>query len=431
MQTYTCNEKSLPNEQIPSSRSVGPVLPGSPIQRRSGHSGTIAAFGAVFVLAVLVTTLAPLPATFGSTGASGTLSPITSSSFGNCNKVGTLTPSALLQGIMVPGRNVTPGGNLSAVFEVMTLNWTSADSNISVHFPSVFFNFPRASGGNQQLFLSNRSILMNFSGWSNPSFGATKNYTFPAGLAFLPHSQAKIDSEKVAVTATADYGQITIEVRWQWIFSPVLGKSVHGPWTIPTNLSNWPKTVPSIFYPAPYATFLNSSGLNAVIGTNWTATLGGDVGGRTFFLEMEYPSGGVVQDLQQIAPANATTFGVRIPMLNYNSYLAPGPFLIHIHDGCGALLFNKTVHAVFAANAHVQFFLTPSACASKSITFNGTKFTNGTFGNFAPSTSNYTFSIPFCPTHHFAGWATTGALHISSGSTMLVSYNGTFTVMYT
>jgi hypothetical protein len=205
---------------------------------------------------------------------------------------------------------------------------------------------------------------------------------------------------------------------------------VHGPWSVPTNQSNWPRSVPSIFYPAPYTTFLASSGATAVIGTNYTATLGGDVAGRTFFLEMEYPSGGVVQDFPQTAPANATTFLVRIPMLNYNGYLAPGAFLIHIHDGCGAMLYNKTIHAVFASSARVQFLLSP-VCASKSITFNGTKFTNGTYGSFAPSTSNYTFAIPFCLGHHFNGWLTTGALHIASSTTMLVSYNGAFTVFYT
>jgi hypothetical protein len=402
----------------------------SPVRARS-RTRALAALGAIFAFAILATTAAPLPMAPSATGSGGSAVSITSSAFGNCNKVGSLTPSALLQGIMVPGRNVTSGGNLSAVMEVMAQNWTPSMSNISVHFPSIFFNFPRASGGNQQLFLSNRSILMNFSGWSNASLAATRNYTFPSGLAFLYHGVAKIDSMKLAVTATADYGQITIEVRWQWIFTPILGRSVHGPWSVPTNTSNWPKSVPSIFYPAPYTTFLASSGATAVIGTNYTATLGGDVAGRTFFLEMEYPSGSVVQAFLQTAPANATTFLVRIPIINYNSYLAPGAFLIHIHDACGAMLYNKTIHAVFAPSARIQFLLSPTACASKSITFNGSKFTNGTYGNFAPSTTNYTFAIPYCAGHHFNGWLTTGALHIASSTTMLVSYNGTFTVFYT
>jgi hypothetical protein len=428
MQTDTCNEILRSTERTDRPNSIPAPSNGRTRKSPRTRSRALVTLGAFFALAILATTAAPIPVT---PSHGGSAAPITSSAFGNCNKVGTLTPSALLQGVMVPGRNVTPGGNLSAVMEVMAQNWTPSMSNISVHFPSIFFNFPRASGGNQQLFLSNRSILMNFSGWSNASLASTRNYTFPSGLAFLYHGVAKIDSMKLAVTATADYGQITIEVRWQWIFTPILGRSVHGPWSVPVNTSNWPRSVPSIFYPAPYTTFLASSGLTAVIGTNYTATLGGDVAGRTFFLEMEYPSGSVVQAFLQTAPANATTFLVRIPMLNYNSYLAPGAFLIHIHDACGAMLYNKTIHAVFASTARVQFFLTPTACASKSITFNGTKFTNGSVGMFPPSTSNYTFSLPYCAGHHFNGWLTTGALHISSGSTMLVSYNGTFSVYYT
>jgi hypothetical protein len=388
--------------------------------------------GILGVVALLALTLGPMPISAGSASgaAPGTVVPVTTSAFGTCNPVTTQTPSALLQGIAVPTKNVTAGGNLSAVMEVQALNWTANDSNITVYFPSVFYDFPMASGGNAQIFLSNRSIAMNFAGWSKPSFATTKNFTYPTGLDFKPHSLAKIDSMKLAVTANADYGQITIEVRWQWVYSPSLGKAIHGPWSIPTSKANWPQSVPSIFWPAPYATYLASSGKTAVIGGNFTATLGGDVAGRTFFLEMEYPAGGVVQDFLQTAPANATTFTVSIPMMNYDHYLSPGPFLVHIHDACGAMMFNKTVDAVYPPSASIRFFITPAACATKSITFNGTKFTNGTGGTFAPSPIAYRFSIPGCPGNHFQSWSTTGALHIANGTSMIVSNNGTFTVNY-
>jgi hypothetical protein len=429
MQTYTCNESSDPITASDPSRKGAPARASTLLQRPG--RGTILALGVVFVLAVLALAATPMPSVASASGGSyGPTSPITNSAFGNCNAVGSQTPSAVLQGIPVPATNVTPGGNLSAVMQVEAENWTPADSNISVHFPSMFFDFPKASGGNEQLFFTNRSILMNFSGWSNPSFGATKNYTFPTGLQFKAGAKARIDSMKIAITATADYGQITIEIRWHWTYTSAPNTSVTSAWSVPTTKSNWPKSVPSIFWPSPYTTFLNSSGAKAVIGDNWTASLGGDVAGRTFFLEMEYPNGSVVQDFQQTAPANATTYLVQIPMMNYDHWLAPGAFLVHIHDACGALLWSKTVDAIFTTSATVQFFLTPAACATHFITFNGTKQANGSSAVFVPSTVPYSMSIPACTGHPFSGWSTTGALHIATGHSMLVDNSGTFTVKY-
>jgi hypothetical protein len=429
MQDSTCHENgTAPNlrsrlelpRRGPSSSPAGIARP---------YRAPLLALGAIAVFAILLGTMAPTP--FAGAAQPASSSAIASSAFGTCNPVTTKTPSALLQGLAVPAKNVTANGTLSADMEVMAENWTTADSNITVIFPSVFFDFPRASGGNEQLFLSNRSILMDFSGWSNASFGATRNYSFPTGLQFKANAKATIDSMKLAVQATADYGQITIEVRWQWTYTPTTpGKLVHGPWSVPTNQSNWPSSVPSIFWPAPYTTFLASSGTRAVIGTNYTATLGGDVAGRTFFLEMETPGGSVVQDFSQTAPANATTFLVRIPMISYNGNLSAGAYLVHIHDACGAMMYNKTIDAYYAPSASIRFLLTPSACATKTITFNGTAFHNNTVGTFVPGPTPYSFSIPVCSGHSFHNWVTTGALHIESGSQMVVSYNGTFTVEY-
>jgi hypothetical protein len=413
MQTYACRLPAL----FLASR-------GGPGRHRMG---SLLALGALFLAVLFLLSAVPFAAPVA---AAVPASGVTTSAFGNCNVVGTKTPSALLQGIAVPSKNLTAGGNLSADMEVAAVNWTPAVSNITIHFPSVFFNFPLASGGKAQLFLSNRSFTMNFTGWSAPSLGQTKNYNYPAGLAFKAHAKAVIDSMKLAVVANADYGQITIEVRWQWIYQPHTGVTVHGPWSVPTTAANWPSSVPSIFYPAPYTTLLGTSGINGTIGTNWTATLGGDVAARGFFLEMEDVSGTVVQDLLQSAPPNVTTYSVHIPLLNYNNQLPPAPYLVHIHDACGAMLYSKTVHAVFASSASIRFFLTPSACAGRSIVFGGSSFANGSIGTFAPSSAAYTFSIPYCAGYHFHGWSTTGALHIATGHTMDVSYNGTFTVNY-
>jgi hypothetical protein len=423
MQTYPCSETPTADRSVPAPARPARVW-------FSRHRGPLLGLGAIAVVLVLALAALPAPAIAGSS-ATGRLTPISPAAFGTCNPVGTKTPSALLQGLPVPTKNLSAGGTLAAVMEVATVNWTPADDNITVFFPSVFFDFPRATGGNAQLFFSNRSLSMNFSGWSSPSFATTKNFAFPSGLDFAKKGTATIDSMKLAVTTNVDYGTITIEVRWQWISTATPGATpVHGPWSVPTNQANWPKSVPSIFWPAPYAPFEGGFASNATIGQNWTGTLGGDVAGRTFFLEMEDPAGTVQDSQLQTAPANATNYTAYIMMLNYDNYLTPGVYLVHVHDACGAMLWNKLVHASLGPTAQIHFSITPSACATKSITFDGQKFTNGTVGTFAPSTTAYNFSIPNCPGNSFHNWVTTGALHIETGKTMLVSNNGTFTVEY-
>ncbi|MFI5414113.1 MAG: hypothetical protein ACHQ16_00345 [Candidatus Lutacidiplasmatales archaeon] len=430
MQTYPCNEIALADPSIAASLStVSTRL--EPLGRSYRTRATIIALGAILVIFLLAITAVPLPAAGAASGLNGHSATLSTSAFGGCNAVYTPTPSALLQGIAAPAKNETPGGNITATMEFAVVNWTSADSNITVLFPSIFFNFPRASGGNQQLMLSNRSAKLNFSGWSTPSFGQTKPYVFPAGLQFKNNSKAKIDSMKLAVQATADYGQVTLEVRWQWAYQPHPNVTARSPWSTPTTAAHWPTSVPSIFYPAPYTTLLHPNALNGTIGTNWTANLGGDVAGRTFFLEMEDPSGTVRQDLLQTAPANATNYTVHLILLNYNNFLPTGPYLVHIHDACGAMLWSRTVHAVLAPTASLRFvFNWPSACSGKTVTFNGTAYGNNSVGAITPSNTAYNFTLPFCTGHKFSTWQTTGAIHISGGRSMIVNYNGTWTIWY-
>ncbi len=142
---------------------------------------------------------------------------------------------------------------------------------------------------------------------------------------------------------------------------------------------------------------------------------------------MENGAGSVVQAQGTTVATNAVTANVSIPVLNYDSYLPPGSYLVHIHDVCGAILYNKLIKAVFAPSALVTFYIQPSFCGP--LTFNGTKFGNDTSAKFVPSTVPYAFTVGKCSGHTFKTWVTTGALHIASGQ-LMISYNGTFTIEY-
>jgi hypothetical protein len=345
-----------------------------------------------------------------------------------CNPVATRTPSSLLDRLPAPNGTLPAGGHLLSTFEFAVVNYTSVDRGVVVYFPSTTTTLPLAGGHSVAVFLTPRHSTVTRAGWSSAGFGtARRNVSSP--LTFATNGTAVLTNQKLSVMATAPYGALTIEVRWRWSLEVPNGTAVNGTWSVPTRAQDWPVYTPSIFYPAPYASRLAPPPRSAAIGTSFSVSLGGLVGNRTFFLEMEYPNNGtVVQSASSTAPANATNWTVGIPVVSYIGSLAPGPFLVHIHDLCGAMLYSLSVRAFFADPATVSLSLTPASCGG--ITLNGTTYANGSAASFAPSTAAYPFSLPYCPGHAFASWRTLGALHIASARTLLVSGNGSFAVTY-
>jgi hypothetical protein len=345
-----------------------------------------------------------------------------------CNSVSTPTPSALLIPLAGPTVAVQSGGNLSATFELAVVNHTSGNSTWKIYLPSVFVSFPLVSGAKSTIYFSPRTIQTNASGWSNPSLG-TRTIQPPGGLALRPGATATLSTQKIAVMASADYGNFTIELRWRWVVTQPNGSVTRANWSVPTYAAHWPTSIPSIFEPAPYVPLLSTTGASATIGLNYVAKLGGFVAARQFLLELEYPGNGtVVQSNYQTSPSQVSSFSVSIVLLNYVSVLAAGTYLVHIHDQCGALVYSLSVRAYYAAVASVAIFVSPSSCGS--ISLNGSSYPSGSTPSIQPRWAAYAFSIPSCSGHSFQSWQTTGAVHIVSSSLMQISYNGTFSVKY-
>ncbi len=348
----------------------------------------------------------------------------------DCNKVGNPAPSALYIPTSEPTVNLSSGGQITGIMEFAVVNYTSSDVGISVYFPTVYFTFPLSPTGNFSMTISPQSFNITGSGWTN---GAHTNHTetVAAGLNFIPKGKDRLSTQKVAIQADVPYGTVTIEFRWMWKLTQPNGTVASSSWTIPkSTYSSGSSTLPSMFFPAQYVEFISGpgNGQKVTIGTNYTAVLGGAVAGKYFFLEMEDGAGKVVQAHAQTIAANATTATVTITVLNYDHYLAPGLELIHIHDVCGAILYNKLIDAVFAPKVTITFYLEPGFCGP--MTFNGTKFANNTSGTFVPSTTPYSFSVPKCSGYTFKNWTDTGGLHISANDELMVSYAGTFTIEF-
>jgi hypothetical protein len=342
-----------------------------------------------------------------------------------CNSPSYTSASSLLITLPNPVGTLASGGTLSVIYE-FSVNASKVNATgMNVTLPSVFATFPLTSGS-KQLDLSATVVKVPTSGWAT-ALSMDKTVTVTSATAFKAGASATLSTQKLAVMVPTNYTKLTLQFRWSWSFTQPNGTMGQSAWSVPTPTDHLPAQLRSIFYPAPYVSFLNSSGPTATIGLNYTATIGGAVAGKYFLLEMEFPgTGKVVQAQGQTAGATATTFTVFIPMLSYTDSLSPGAYLVHIHDACGALLYNKTVQAVFAPNAAVHIDVTPLGCDAK---FDGSSWGNGSIANVVPSIVAYSISVG-CSGHSFKSWSGTGGVHINNGTSLLVSASGTFSVVY-
>ncbi|MCI4330369.1 MAG: hypothetical protein L3K19_00780 [Thermoplasmata archaeon] len=345
-----------------------------------------------------------------------------------CYPYGSPTPSAVLVPIAPPTQPLAAGGALSVQFEIGAMSYPAAARGVVIDVPSAFANFPQAAGGTAQVYFSPSNFSVTGAGWTN-AYVSNRSVVESSGVRFATNRSAVLSTEKIAVEGNAPYGAVTLAVRWHWALNQPNGSTVTGPWSVPTNTSQWPSSIPSEFYPAPSVTVLSSSGPSQWIGANYSARLGGIVSARYFFLELESPATGkVVQDHGQTAPNGASNVTVSVPLLNYNRYLYPGTYLVHIHDVCGALLASVAVNASYTPWATVQVHLQPSSCGK--VTFNGTGYGNGSTITTRPSSTPYSFTLPGCPGHAFTGWQFSGGLFPTSSHRLLVSSNGSFVISY-
>ncbi len=435
---------SVPLPATPGPRAVPEISPSSAADASARPSSAVAAAGrrrvkrigrqGIALLVAVVVAAAFLTYTYGSvlpTAASSATAgenEFTSLSNSVCNAHKSLAPSSLYVSQPEPTQNLSAGGTITGHLAFRVLNYVPSDNAIQLYFPSTFFTFPMVTGGNFSYSVGLQWVPITGPGWLTPA-ALTKSEVAPNGINFVPNGYSRLSTQKLSIMANATYGTIEVEFKWHWsIEQPNSSKIDSHIWSVPSNFTGTHGTLPSVFFPAPYVSYLGGTGATAYAGQTFTAELGANVAGRYFFLEMEYGGGHVVQDQGFSAPAGATTFNVSIPFLNYDHYLVPGLLLIHIHDSCGALLYNKVVKVTFPPYANITFYTVPATCGT--ITFNGTAYTNGENGTYTPSLTPYTLTHQACAGYKFSGWHTTGGISIQGSHSILVTSNGTFTVDY-
>lgn len=342
-----------------------------------------------------------------------------------CNPA-TKTPSSLLVPLAGPSASVPSGGSLRVVLEAEVVNYTSTDTGVTVYVPSVDATFPLSPSGTLAVYAPPRTWTVTGAGWTvvdNTSKSAT------ASVTFAPNATALLSSQKLAVMATRSYGGLTLAFRWQWATNAPGGSAVYGAWSTPTRNAAYPTSLATIFYPAPYVQLVRSPASAEFIGTTLRTEIGGSVAGRYFFQELENASTGkVFQSVGETVPTTSGSYNLSIPLINYDNYLMPGKDLLHLHDGCGAMLYSLTIAAAYAPGANVTVEITPSSCGT--VTLNGSAYGNGVVAHLRPSATTYPFSVSGCSGHTFQSWNGTGGIHVASAGALLVSATGTFAVVY-
>ncbi len=301
------------------------------LPRHHGRPAARVALLSALVL-VLVLLLPIVPATRGPGGAPGPSSApraILPANGGHCAK-----PASVIIPSVAPTGSVAVGDTLSVSYEIEITRGTAP---LTIYFPRIYANFPMAGGGTTVASVAPNTLTGVTTSWTNGS-AESATHTFTASGSFASGATAELTSELLAVMANETrYEGWNVSVRWSWTLVTGSG-TVVSPWTGGTDLDS----CPSNFWPAPRVTLLQDGNTSGPPGTIFTAELGGYVAKQYFFLEIETPSGHAVYSQGTTAGATNTT-NVTIPFDCWCGQLTPGPYLTHLHNLMGSLLYSISV----------------------------------------------------------------------------------------
>jgi hypothetical protein len=251
-------------------------------------------------------------------------------------------PSSLLMPLANPIGTLTVGDWVSVTYAFQIVPYHSGTGSIAVHLPRIFAFFPELGGGSLVLSVAPQVITDAGGLWVSPP-SSTVTKAISGNLTFATGANATLTSELLAVMVnTTQYEGLNLSFRWQSVVTTPLG-STTSPWSVGTNMNH----CPSNFWPAPYVNLAQQWNTTAPVGAHYKGELIGFTSKQYFFLELENPMGHVVWAHGQTAPqGNYTTpFNVSIKYACWCGTLTPGPYLVHIHNLMGSLLYSISIKA--------------------------------------------------------------------------------------
>jgi len=262
------------------------------------------------------------------------------------------SPAAVAIPLPNPHRGLAAGGSIVTSYEITVENYTAALNGTVVTVPTMEGVFPLAAGGSTLAVTPPTTVRITGSGWSTP-VNHTKVVT--SNLTFASGAKAFLTSQKIALMAPIAYGGISLGVRWQWTMVPPSGPVRASGWSVPATTATSPY-LPSIFYPAPWVGLVLPGGGSAAAGTNVTLALNGSVTNTTFRVVVEYPNNGTEISSVWEPSGAAPTFNATASLRYGNGTpLAPGSYLLHVHDHCQAIVHSVSLKVTSSPIGGVPF----------------------------------------------------------------------------
>jgi hypothetical protein len=259
----------------------------------------------------------------------------------DCSAAGPVDALEILLGS--PQTSAVAGSTLSASYEVEVVGFTSADLGSIIHFPSVYVKIPLTSTTKFALNFAPTDVTISGSGWSSP---ITESGTLASATNFNGGvGSATLSTVSIAVMQKDAAGPLTIAVQWGWtLTSSGVTSSL---WSTPSSTATLP-ALPSIFQPAPWVGLLATTTTTAApAGSLFEAKLNGSVGRTTFNVSVEYPNGTEIVCKLNMNYRWTPCFVVKVPLIYLNGTpLAPGNYIVHIHDSIGAIVHTISVTVV-------------------------------------------------------------------------------------
>ncbi len=340
------------------------------------------------------------------------------------------TPPGALHIPTVGGEmNITKGTRINVTIEYEALNYQSSWKGMVLRFPTMDGTFTQADGNLLFIPVLDRTVTLTGPNYSNGSTTKateilTKNYTLD------PKVQPFLTTLKLAVMANATYGTLRIAFRWEYtIWNPANGTVVKSQWSTFGDHAGQESTVT----PAELATLGTTSAEYTTVGSMFWANLNGMVSGQRYWVEVEDPFTGIsVEETWRDAPTNISTYKVQILLQNGHGIMAAAPWLVHIHDQYGDILYSIPVYLSDPSTAAVYFSVSPSVCSQ--VVFNGVTYHSGQHATVAAN-ATYNLTAPACAGYTFSGWSQAGGgaqiASMTSPSTSVVAlYNTTVFLTY-
>jgi hypothetical protein len=347
-------------------------------------------------------------------------------------------PGALHIPLAGPVVNLQKGDIINLTYEYEAVSYNSSLYSLSLRMPTIFGVFTQKDGALLYVPLLNRNVTISHSQlthyWFNNGVTTHVSDNITGNYTLNPKIQPFLSSVKLAIMANTTWGNLRLGIRWDysiWIASN--DTTLSSAWTVPGH-DRLPYTQ-SVVTPAELVTIASTTPTNTTVGSWFRATLTGLVSPAHYWIEVESPftGHGVNHVWDNTSSVGLTSYTVGIVLARFHGTMTPTPWLVHIHDSHGDILYSLPVYLTDPTKASVFFKDSPSACGP--IEFNGRSYASGTADQYLPVNQTYNLTAASCAGYSFSGWSQFGdGLEIanpgSASTTADLLYNDTVTAKY-